>query len=177
MSAKKLSLTLLFVVFVVVLLATAVFASNPVLPPVEAFESKAAPKCPTSVTRRPDGKIQIEPGSVVLNNIQEYVDYMKSVYAHDENATCIAPMIPRVRESQEGVLGGIGNGAISPSGVEKESATRVVLDTRQDGYSPSEKRPLDKLDDCDEETFRDAQSIIELLRENLGLWKDEEDAE
>ena len=35
---------------------------------------------------------------------------------------------------------------------------------------------LDKLDDCDEETFRDAQSIIELLRENLGLWKDEEDA-
>jgi hypothetical protein len=33
---------------------------------------------------------------------------------------------------------------------------------------------LDKLDDCDEETFRDAQSIIELLRENLGLWKDEE---
>ena len=35
---------------------------------------------------------------------------------------------------------------------------------------------LDKLDDCDEETFRDAQSIIELLRENLGLWKDEEEA-
>ena len=30
---------------------------------------------------------------------------------------------------------------------------------------------LDKLDDCDEETFRDAQSIIELLRENLALWK------
>jgi hypothetical protein len=33
---------------------------------------------------------------------------------------------------------------------------------------------LDKLDDCDEETFRDAQSIIELLRENLALWKEEE---
>lgn len=32
---------------------------------------------------------------------------------------------------------------------------------------------LDKLDDCDEETFRDAQSIIELLRENLALWKEE----
>jgi hypothetical protein len=32
---------------------------------------------------------------------------------------------------------------------------------------------LDKLDDCDEETFRDAQSIIELLRENLSLWKEE----
>lgn len=34
---------------------------------------------------------------------------------------------------------------------------------------------LDKLDDCDEETFRDAQSIIELLRENLALWKEEEE--
>jgi 14-3-3 protein epsilon len=34
---------------------------------------------------------------------------------------------------------------------------------------------LDKLDDCDEETFRDAQSIIELLRENLSLWKEEND--
>ena len=34
---------------------------------------------------------------------------------------------------------------------------------------------LDKLDDCDEETFRDAQSIIELLRENLSLWKEEEE--
>lgn len=34
---------------------------------------------------------------------------------------------------------------------------------------------LDKLDECDEETFRDAQSIIELLRENLGLWKEEDE--
>ncbi len=34
---------------------------------------------------------------------------------------------------------------------------------------------LDKLDDCDEEMFRDAQSIIELLRENLSLWKEEEE--
>jgi len=32
---------------------------------------------------------------------------------------------------------------------------------------------IEKLDDCDEETFRDAQSIIELLRENLSLWKEE----
>ena len=34
---------------------------------------------------------------------------------------------------------------------------------------------LDKLDDCDEETFKDAQSIIELLRENLSLWKEEDE--
>jgi molybdopterin synthase catalytic subunit len=31
------------------------------------------------------------------------------------------------------------------------------------------------LDDCDEDTFRDAQSIIELLRENLALWKEEDE--
>ena len=35
---------------------------------------------------------------------------------------------------------------------------------------------LDKLDDCDEEEFRDAQSIIELLKENLSLWKEEDGA-
>lgn len=34
---------------------------------------------------------------------------------------------------------------------------------------------LDKIDDCDEETFRDAKSIIELLKENLSLWKEEEE--
>lgn len=34
---------------------------------------------------------------------------------------------------------------------------------------------LEKIDDCDEETFRDAKSIIELLKENLSLWKEEEE--
>ena len=33
---------------------------------------------------------------------------------------------------------------------------------------------LDKIDDVDEETFRDAKSIIELLKENISLWKEEE---
>ena len=33
---------------------------------------------------------------------------------------------------------------------------------------------LEKIDDVDEETFRDAKSIIELLKENLTLWKEEE---
>jgi len=32
---------------------------------------------------------------------------------------------------------------------------------------------LAKLDDVDEETFRESQSIIELLKENLTLWKEE----
>ena len=35
---------------------------------------------------------------------------------------------------------------------------------------------LDKLDDVSEEEFRDAQSIIELLKENLSLWKEEDNA-
>lgn len=34
---------------------------------------------------------------------------------------------------------------------------------------------LEKIDELDEETFRDAKSIIELLKENLTLWKDEEE--
>ena len=34
---------------------------------------------------------------------------------------------------------------------------------------------LDKIDECDEETFRDAKSIIELLKENLSLWKEDGD--
>ena len=34
---------------------------------------------------------------------------------------------------------------------------------------------MNKIDDVDEETFRDAKSIIELLKENLSLWKEEEE--
>jgi len=35
-------------------------------------------------------------------------------------------------------------------------------------------KALENIDDVDEETFRDAKSIIELLKENLSLWKEEE---
>jgi hypothetical protein len=35
---------------------------------------------------------------------------------------------------------------------------------------------LDKIDEISEEDFRDAKSIIELLKENLALWKDEDGA-
>ena len=34
---------------------------------------------------------------------------------------------------------------------------------------------LEKIDDVDEETFKDAKSIIELLKENISLWKEEEE--
>jgi 14-3-3 protein epsilon len=34
---------------------------------------------------------------------------------------------------------------------------------------------LEKIDDVDEDTFRDAKSIIDLLKENLTLWKEEDD--
>lgn len=34
---------------------------------------------------------------------------------------------------------------------------------------------LDKIDDLNEEDFRDAKSIIELLKENLTLWREEEE--
>ena len=34
---------------------------------------------------------------------------------------------------------------------------------------------LEKIDDVDEEIFKDAKSIIELLKENLTLWKEEDE--
>ena len=34
---------------------------------------------------------------------------------------------------------------------------------------------LEKIDDLGEEEFKDAKAIIELLKENLQLWKDEEE--
>lgn len=38
------------------------------------------------------------------------------------------------------------------------------------------QQALDRIDDLGEEEFRDAKSIIELLKENLSLWREEEDA-
>ena len=34
---------------------------------------------------------------------------------------------------------------------------------------------LDKIDELEEDDFRDAKSIIELLKENLTLWKEEDE--
>jgi 14-3-3 protein epsilon len=34
---------------------------------------------------------------------------------------------------------------------------------------------LEKIDELDENDFRDAKSIIELLKENLSLWREEEE--
>ena len=37
------------------------------------------------------------------------------------------------------------------------------------------QQALDKIDELEEDDFRDAKSIIELLKENLTLWKEEEE--
>jgi|Transcript_11334 hypothetical protein len=36
---------------------------------------------------------------------------------------------------------------------------------------------LDKIDELEEDEFRDAKSIIELLKENLTLWREEEEGD
>ena len=36
---------------------------------------------------------------------------------------------------------------------------------------------LEKIDELEEDDFRDAKSIIELLKENLTLWREEEDGD
>ena len=35
------------------------------------------------------------------------------------------------------------------------------------------QQALEKIDELDEDNFRDAKSIIELLKENLTLWREE----
>ena len=37
------------------------------------------------------------------------------------------------------------------------------------------QQALDKIDELEEDDFRDAKSIIELLKENLTLWREEEE--
>ena len=37
------------------------------------------------------------------------------------------------------------------------------------------EQALDRIDELEEDDFRDAKSIIELLKENLTLWKEEEE--
>ena len=37
------------------------------------------------------------------------------------------------------------------------------------------QQALDKIDELEEDDFRDAKSIIELLKENLTLWKEEDE--
>ena len=39
------------------------------------------------------------------------------------------------------------------------------------------EQALEKIDELEEDDFRDAKSIIELLKENLTLWKEEEDGD
>ena len=52
-----------------------------------------------------------------------------------------------------------------------------VMDNRKKAIELGElalMEALEKIDDADEETFRDAKSIIELLKENISNWKEEE---
>jgi 14-3-3 protein epsilon len=49
----------------------------------------------------------------------------------------------------------------------KKAACELADQTLQDA--------LDKIDELEEDDFRDAKSIIELLKENLTLWREEED--
>ena len=58
----------------------------------------------------------------------------------------------------------------------EESKAKPELDEEQ--LKPVAKKATKsvvEIDDLDEEDFRDAKSIIELLKENLTLWKEEEE--
>ena len=50
-----------------------------------------------------------------------------------------------------------------------------VTEDRLFTLSPGTHATLDKIDELEEDDFRDAKSIIELLKENLTLWREEEE--
>merc|ERR1712151_1349533 len=52
-----------------------------------------------------------------------------------------------------------------------------VLNKECDLADKALQEALDKIDELEEDDFRDAKSIIELLKENLTLWKEEEEGD
>jgi hypothetical protein len=144
MKKNAISYITLAVIFIIVISAAVLFGTKPVIP-AEAFTS-SSPSCPTSANRTPDGQIVVDPGNKSFKNMEEYVAYLKNIYSSPENATCVPPMVKHVRESIDGVIGGVGNGAIPPNIIGMEGPDRTVLNTA-DASKPFEKQDIQKLDD------------------------------
>ena len=116
-----------------------------------------------------------------LKMIGDYCRYIAENAKGDKLESCKAQALESYQQAQE----------ISVSSLEACNAIRLglalnfsvfhyeVMSDVKKACELGEKAlqdALDKLDDCSEETFRDAQSIIELLKENLSLWKEEDGA-
>lgn len=134
----------LIILFGVVVILGLLFGSR-VRIPLEAFTQ---PNCPTSAERTSDGTIKVMPGNKIFKTMPEYVDYLKGIYNDPASAGCVPPIVKPFREPQDGVIGGLGSGTISPKQVAAEGPDQTVLDTRSSEYeTPSAQTSIDKLDD------------------------------
>ena len=112
---------------------------------VEDFTSDQVPGCFTDATRGSDGKIHVLPGDKTFENLSEYVSALADQYSTGK--LCIPPQVKEYRSPVEGVLGGLGVGAIGPSGVNQQNATRVV--TQSDVDRPWDTSPINSVEDYD----------------------------
>jgi len=111
----------------------------------ESFASEQVPGCFTDAKRGSDGKIHVLPGDHTFENLSEYTSALADQYSTGK--LCIPPQVKEYRSPVEGVLGGLGVGAIGPSGVNQQNATRVV--TQSDVDRPWDTTPINSVEDYD----------------------------
>jgi hypothetical protein len=136
-------MALLPILLIIVALVVIYIAARPTA--AEAFAAAGTPPtCPTEAIRGPDGRIHVKPGNLSFQTMADYVSYLSGLYT--KGATCLAPKVKNAREPVFGVFGGQGNGATGPKGIQLETATRAVLDTRE----PEETYALTKINKLDD---------------------------
>lgn len=119
-------------------------------------------ECPISALRTPDGRIRVEPGGHIFSTMDDYVAYLSGLYSSGNK--CIPPMVKEKRDPIDGILGGLGVGAPSPRDVEREGATREVLNTDLSNEQTFAKTPINKLDDYEYtrvyDSERDSRNVM-----------------
>ena len=114
-----------------------------------------------------------------LKMIGDYCRYIAENAKGDRLESCKQEALKSYNEAQELALTGLGACNAIRLGLALNFSVfyyEVMSDVKKacEFGEKALQDALDKLDDCDEDTFRDAQSIIELLKENLSLWKEED---
>lgn len=126
----------MIIALAMVLLVTAALLRRPALPN-EPFAAPAA--CPTAAVRDAAGGIRLEPSGRTFTTMKDYVAYLNELYA--TGAQCIPPPVQvGPRGPVDGILGGLGVGAPSPTEVEMEQSVREPV-------GPSAGNSIQKLDD------------------------------
>lgn len=115
-------------------------------------------ECPTSAVRTPDGKIQVQPGNKTFDTMQEYLDYLKELYA--KGSKCIPPKVTNNTMPIFGLLGGLGTNTEGPEAVNLQGADRHILDFSSSQEETYTKKPINKLDDYEYSRVFESESSI-----------------